>query len=273
MYLNDTVKAEELEGAHELTKEVGIVCPFCKEALLLKAGEKKVHHFAHYEKEQGVECEARALRQEGKEYIRGLQVEQKGQLLKLFNLYLWDILTLEGGLKEVRLKSKDRGSEFYQRLRGYIETALTKREGIDWLKGLCLKFLNGEVTELLQDPPDLEASGAPSFQEYKDWYEGYLKGIRSVKRVQTEIVMEAVEYLGTPSAKLVRGKVTDCLYDLMLNLLKKSPKIQESQFAAFPVVRVGETICRVPWALIQNRAEEYIKVRKAHTNSRAKGFG
>lgn len=88
---------------HESAKKLGLICPFCKEAVFLRQGSayprsgKNVlvsASFAHYHSDEPTakQCELRAVRKEGKDYLAYLDAESKNQRLKLFNDHLWAML-------------------------------------------------------------------------------------------------------------------------------------------------------------------------------------
>lgn len=91
---------------HQSAKKLGLVCPFCKEAVFFRSGSKYFKDgkqievkssFVHYSIDgddlAGVECENRSKRQEGVEYLERLQIESKNQRLKFYNDHLWEIFT------------------------------------------------------------------------------------------------------------------------------------------------------------------------------------
>lgn len=97
---------------HTSAKNLGLICPFCKEAVFYRSGSKYSNanktvtvkpSFVHYaidgdELTAGIECENRAKRQEGIDYLARLEIESKNQRLKLYNDHLWDMFC--GGQKD-----------------------------------------------------------------------------------------------------------------------------------------------------------------------------
>lgn len=84
-------------------KELGLLCPFCKEAVYWSRGSEYVREgqklsararFSHYGSDDPTaqQCELRAKRKEGREYLKQLEIESKNQRLKLFNDYFWEML-------------------------------------------------------------------------------------------------------------------------------------------------------------------------------------
>jgi hypothetical protein len=89
------------EADYECSKELGIVCPFCKEAVFLAREHIRKNSnvrasWRHYKvSEQSAFCEERALSVQGKEMLKQLQPEARGQRLRLFNRRFWDIYSYE----------------------------------------------------------------------------------------------------------------------------------------------------------------------------------
>jgi hypothetical protein len=82
---------------YSTSRESGIVCPFCKEAVFLareheRKGSKVASCWRHYKlSTNSMFCDNRALSSEGKQLLKQLQSEAHGQRLKLFNRKFWEI--------------------------------------------------------------------------------------------------------------------------------------------------------------------------------------
>lgn len=85
------------------TRQLGLVCPFCSQAVFLRSGSAYERQgkqiivpdaFAHYHSDDplSLECELRAKRKEGEDYLNQLRIEAKNQRLKLYNKRLWEIV-------------------------------------------------------------------------------------------------------------------------------------------------------------------------------------
>jgi hypothetical protein len=85
-------------------KTLGLICPFCSQAVFLRSGSfyqrkgKEIvspDSFAHYHSDDplSLDCELRAKRKDGLEYIERLRIESREQRLKLFNSRLIEVLT------------------------------------------------------------------------------------------------------------------------------------------------------------------------------------
>ena len=79
------------------SRESGIVCPFCREAVFLareheRQGFKISSSWRHYKiSANSTFCDNRALSVEGKQMLKRLQSESQGQRLKMFNCKFWEI--------------------------------------------------------------------------------------------------------------------------------------------------------------------------------------
>ncbi|HEY9874507.1 MAG TPA: hypothetical protein V6D12_13785 [Candidatus Obscuribacterales bacterium] len=91
---------------YESSRQLGIVCPFCSEAVYLKKSFQYVRDgkeitasaaFCHYHSDSPTAqaCELRSLRRDGEEYIRSLEAQARGQRLELYNKRLWEFIKNE----------------------------------------------------------------------------------------------------------------------------------------------------------------------------------
>lgn len=89
------------EANYEYSRELGMICPFCKEAVFLAREHLRKNSsvrasWRHYRvSTQSAFCEERALSTQGKEILKQLQPEARGQRLTLFNRRFWDIYRYE----------------------------------------------------------------------------------------------------------------------------------------------------------------------------------
>jgi len=88
---------------YQSSRRLGIVCPFCSEAVYLKKSFQYIRDgkeitasaaLCHYHSDSPTaqECELRSLRREGEEYIKSLETQARGQRLELYNKRLWDFI-------------------------------------------------------------------------------------------------------------------------------------------------------------------------------------
>jgi hypothetical protein len=117
LYLSgELIEADQCD--YSSSRELGLICPFCSEAVFLRAGSfrdttlrngKKVTqiinaNFAHYPGSfSGFDCELRANSKEGKEKLALLVIESKNQRLKLFNQRFWELFKQDRNLREKKL--------------------------------------------------------------------------------------------------------------------------------------------------------------------------
>ena len=103
-----------LDCDYESAKNLGLICPFCKEAVFWRKGSdyertgQKIStsaNFAHYNSDDPMaqQCELRAKRREGREYLERLEIESKNQRLKLFNEHLWTMFASQIGISKKEL--------------------------------------------------------------------------------------------------------------------------------------------------------------------------
>lgn len=102
---------------YESPKKLGLICPFCKEAVYLFRGSQYKKRsgqqistspgFSHYHSDDPMaqQCELRAKRKEGQEYLAHLEVESKNQRLKLFNDHLWKMIASQIGISRQTMLS------------------------------------------------------------------------------------------------------------------------------------------------------------------------
>lgn len=99
---------------YDSDRELGLTCPFCREAVFLRAGNTHQRRpagseeaktvdvppvFCHYPGVEGRECELRAARPDGQNYIERLTIECRNQRLALYNKHLWEMMQQSWGLK------------------------------------------------------------------------------------------------------------------------------------------------------------------------------
>ena len=89
------------QGNHNLSRELGLICPFCKESVhyikeYWRGNIKVAAAWRHYK--IGVEsnfCESRALSSKGKQELKQLSPTAQKQRLKLFNRRFWEIFSVD----------------------------------------------------------------------------------------------------------------------------------------------------------------------------------
>lgn len=109
------VNAEQCD--YESSRELGIICPFCSQAVFLRRGSfydrngKQIvapPAFAHYKNDEPLadDCELRSVRKDGEEYLRQLDIDSHNQRLDLYNKRLWEIIKAD--MHVTNLKSIDK---------------------------------------------------------------------------------------------------------------------------------------------------------------------
>jgi len=131
------VDAEKCD--YDSSKELGLHCPFCREAVFLRVGHQRQvkgetlnisPSFIHYAN-LGLDCELRSSRPDGQAYINSLQIQSHNQRLLLFNKHFLDIL-------EPVLQISQR-SHYIKHLR--------KMLGRDYLKNLLSYYRNLDLAD------------------------------------------------------------------------------------------------------------------------------
>lgn len=96
----DIVEARHCD--FDSSRLLGLVCPFCNEAVYLRAGTSRIGKnkmvlvnpaFCHYPgSAEDLDCERRSISGEGREEIERIKAEKRGQRLELYNKHLWDMI-------------------------------------------------------------------------------------------------------------------------------------------------------------------------------------
>lgn len=137
------------EADYECSKELGMVCPFCKEAVFLAKEHVRKNSnvrasWRHYRvSEQSAFCEERALSAQGKEVLRQLQPEARGQRLKLFNRRFWDIYRYE---KDIPPLDKETGRIFDDKTLNLLVKHCRDR----WDIPAIMKIIPGRIEAIAQ---------------------------------------------------------------------------------------------------------------------------
>ncbi len=100
IYWGGTV-VDALDCDYESSRELGLHCPFCNEALFYRAGYHRIMpdqscqqvapSLAHYPN-LGKECELRATRPEDKPTCNNWEIQSRNQRLTLYNKHFVDII-------------------------------------------------------------------------------------------------------------------------------------------------------------------------------------
>ena len=197
-------------------KELGIICPFCRESLFLAKGGKQSPHWRHYAKSpNSPACEARALSKEGLEELRQFEARARGQRLRLFNKRFWKIFS-HGKPIPHDLKRACLG------LPGVSGTQLKKLSRHCWEKwdSDAIKRALPKRIQGLSVCEKAEALAHPALEglrsEFADSVCEEFQGLE-FSALRLKILGEAVDWLGSRSAfeggafdKLIQLSILDC---------------------------------------------------------------
>jgi hypothetical protein len=208
------------EADYSTSRELGLVCPFCKESIFLvkahlRRGQPIKAAWRHYQTTaKTAYCENRALSREGKVELKALQKEAHNQRLKLFNRRFWEIFKYKKHLPPnlrgtcVRVLGEDRLERMIVHCheRWHVDQILKALPS-----KLEARFGNPEVEEAIRNHPNV-AKADPEIVD--ELVQDFAKTKFSVLRYK--ILCEVVEWLATNSAmdsfsKLVPLAFIDCI--------------------------------------------------------------
>lgn len=189
-------------------KRLGLICPYCSEAVFLRSGSYRDQtlrngkkslqiinpSFAHYPGSfEGFDCENRSLTKEGRERIEQARIEAKNQRLDLFNRRLWDLIRSDRNIREKKVTAE------VKKLMSQSEMefiAISTRR--DWRKyrpsvESLFDELEGASFELLVKQV------SPSFkdEEEEKVFNSYFGNDKFSKRLHRTIVSEVCDFLET----------------------------------------------------------------------------
>jgi hypothetical protein len=160
----DVVEAKHCD--FDSSRLLGLVCPFCNEAVYLRAGTSRIGKnrtslvnpsFCHYPgSAEDLDCERRSISAEGRETIEQIKAEKRGQRLGLYNKHLWDMIGTRSSYKSKHPKNSKAVNLF------------TESQKQSFLKEVKSKFkINHEwfgyvqhiksLTDLLETPSEVES--------------------------------------------------------------------------------------------------------------------
>jgi hypothetical protein len=205
-------------ASYQDNRELGLVCPFCKESVFLAREHTRKEtlvraSWRHYKMSQrSAFCEERALSVKGKEQLKQLQSEARGQRLKLFNRRFWEIFKQKKHippippmtLKEACLLFTDK-----QTLKKIIIHCKEK-----WDVPAILQAIPHKIQSTLGSPELANAIrnqigfvGEDRVQEALDYYTNIEFSILRYK-----ILSEVIEWLGTETASSSFEKVIELAF-------------------------------------------------------------
>jgi len=180
IYWGGTV-VDAIHCDYQSSRELGLHCPFCNEALFFKAAHTRTmpdgsHQqvaasFAHYPG-VGLDCELRAKRPEGEKHIQQLEINSRNQRLILFNKHFIRILrhhiAIEDEQGKVKVLRKILGKNFME---PFVKLFLDQKITLEFIKYQAsqnLKRINvtanyPEIPEIVKDQLKLTAKKITSY--------------------------------------------------------------------------------------------------------------
>ena len=188
---------------YESSRKLGIACPFCSQAVFLRAGslysrgEKQIivnPAFCHYHSDDPLsqDCELRSERKDGQEYIKSLEVQSRNQRLELYNKRLWDFIKEDRQVKDLKPTIKAFGAKWIEQASRLAKRDLGKR--LDFYLEQSRKQWN----YLLNDLPNRKPSKNEELIFSEDERLAEFKSLQSYdKHLHQVISEEVIEFLST----------------------------------------------------------------------------
>lgn len=254
MYLGgEIVVASDIES-YDQPKQLGLICPFCNEAVFLRAsGTRTKHgkaefinaHFSHYKGDAISDCERRSRSIEGKAKIEALKAIARNQRLTLYNRYLWDMLmdgrgatskvmnTLIVGNGKKRMKDE---STAMRRVWNGIKDVMY--QAVEYTYEGMSSISIDDLTRL-DSRYDSKAKAAVIDQSIK------LSKIDKIAHLA--VCMEVVDYLGSFTASNLFEKLYIICYSTVCVQLDRRPKLTSQDDFEQMILNFATAIARVDW--------------------------
>ena len=246
MYLGgELLKAEECDYAS--SRELGLICPICNEAVFLVAGsvrenilrnsKKKTQilpaHFNHYKMNDdnfSLSCDYRALSNQQRLELKSNYTKSKKQRLEIFNRHLWDIIKKERNLRPKKMFKESLIPVSNTEINKLKTTVLTlwrefylSEEYLEAYQQVCKDYFTSEgvIPESI-----ISHSAYPLQKQY------FCKHF--LKAQHEKIIQEIFEFLGTNTAKPIWVNLFRMVTYYQLTFLKTVPqksKITTTQLA------------------------------------------
>jgi hypothetical protein len=217
IYMGGCIIESEDAVSYGMSKEKGLNCPFCSNAVFCVAGytrikngkeEKISSHFSHYKNEQGEDCEARALTKEGREYIAKISGQARNQRLTLYNKRMWELLIYQ---KCIPKKIKTILNNYY----GENQKELISYCVNQWKEDIPgrLKAIEDTI-KALSDPSKFKHINIEFTEDIQALMERVKEELDC--KIQYAIALEVMAYLGTKNGrevlvKLIELAMFDCI--------------------------------------------------------------
>ncbi len=208
------------ESDYSTSRELGLICPFCKESVYLvrghlRQGKMVTAAWRHYKySPQSNYCERRAVSGEGKAILAEFKPQARNQRLKLFNRRFWEIFcykkAIPGNLKKTLLRFMS-AAKLEKMCRHCHE-----RWDAEAIKAIIPEIIsfrlkNKKAEEYLRSHPSLKGA-IPEIAE--NLVEEFVNIKFSVLRLK--ILHEVIDWLETKTAftafeKIIQLSLYDCL--------------------------------------------------------------
>lgn len=236
MYLGGDI-VEAVSCNFESSRQLGLVCPFCREAVYLRGqterevnGRKQIVSpaFCHYSRKlDDLDCERRSITLEGREQIDRIKAEKRGQRLKLYNDRLWEMISssfifrdseYHGTLQECiesaeSWAKRSFGSKGFKTIQEDMALSLKRNWKLDELESRIHRSSVPrieEITILLFEGNREKATCAaiafsPSEEEATVWVKCLDRSAKTMRSPQKhrEIYKEVLGFLASNTSKLV----------------------------------------------------------------------
>lgn len=260
MYLGgDIVNADECD--FDSYKKLGLVCPFCNEAVFLRAGfigkrgSKSVDIpacFSHFpaSRETVEDCERRSQSKEGRAAIERIKAEARNQRLEIYNRYLWEMISV-GSLIGVSedIDHKTLGDKTKRTLSRFFK----KKEIQKLYDGFCIDYKRAlpQIEQQIAAHSDFlfaEASTKYPIAKVDIVYKRKSEVLNETSSLSfhRNICREVVFFLATKTAGYTFRHV---FYQALLHsvALKQQPTL------ANLFTKTGSLIAQVPWEMLINK--------------------
>ena len=212
---------EAFQADYECSRELCMICPFCKESVFLTREHTRKESYIraawkHYKvSKQSVFCEERALTTQGKETLRQLQPEARGQRLKLFNRRFWEVYKYE---KDIPLLDKLTSQIFDDKTLNSLVKHCKDRWDISAIIKIVPSRIEAITKTVERSEPKLVAMlnrvglDRLAFAKQKDVLEVAQNSLNSFKDIKFsvlrhKILSEVIEWLPTETASASFRKV------------------------------------------------------------------
>jgi len=236
------------ECDYESSRHLGIICPFCSQAVFLRKGGSYIRDgkeitvspaFCHYQSNDTTaqDCELRSLRREGEEYIKRLEIESRGQRLELYNKRLWEIFKQDIKVTSLKEATQSFGKKWIEEKASLTRNDLSNR--LKFYLEQSLELWEQQLTEKVQikDPKLAEAANVAWTVEER------LADIRKLssfdRQLHVMVFQEIIQFLSTRSGNYAYHKIfqvaliIDCANIWVAKVKTKAPQEAINAYANY----------------------------------------